>query len=89
MPSDRSWPAAPIRAPNCGKRRHPANLDPFPRVATVRYRELGLDTRILLFRLGVGTMLGQLSPKPTMYRSQQMRICGLKSDLCTVRQVGV
>jgi hypothetical protein len=43
---------------------------------TVRYRKLGLDTRKQLFSLGVGTMLGRLSPKPTMYRGQQMQIRG-------------
>jgi len=45
----------------------------------------GCDAIISLFSLGVGTVLGQLSPKPTMYRSQQVRIRGLKNDLGTVR----
>jgi hypothetical protein len=37
------------------------------------------------FRLSVGTMLRQLSPKPTMYISQQMQIGRFKSDFCTLR----
>jgi hypothetical protein len=37
------------------------------------------------FRLSVGTVLRQLSPKPTMYFSQQMQIGRFKDDFCSFR----